>query len=277
MIDKLKKIYSFYKEIISSRGIILKLAKNDFRTKYASSYLGTVWAFIQPLVIIVMYFLVFQFGLRTATTFTTSTGNFPYVLWLICGIIPWFYFSEAMITGANSLVDYSYLVKKMVFKISILPVVKITSSFFTHIFFIFFIFFMFFIFKHNPNMYNIQFLYYSLCMYLLVAGISLFTSSILVFFKDMGQIITILMNIGFWATPIIWSTDRLAKHPFLGIIFEMNPMYYIVQGYRDTFMNGIWFWNRGFSTLYFWAFTIFFLIVGQRTFKNLKPHFSDVL
>jgi len=272
MIDKLKDFFAFYKDIISSRGIILKLAKNDFRTKYASSYLGTVWAFIQPLVTILVYFFVFQFGLRAKS----PVGNFTYVLWLICGIIPWFYFSEAMTSGAYSLVEYSYLVKKMVFKINILPVVKITSSFFTHCFFIFFIFFMFFLYGHNPNIYNIQFLYYSLCMYILVAGISLVTSSIMVFFKDMGQIVTILMNIGFWATPIIWATNILPHRLWINI-FYLNPMFYVVQGYRDTFIDRVWFWQRGYLTLYFWFITLVFLILGRQIFKKLKPHFSDVL
>ena len=111
---------SFLKELFGNRKLILNLAKNDFKTKYAGSYLGIVWAFIQPVVTVLVYWFVFEVGLRQ-----TGNAEVPFVLWLIAGLVPWFFFSDALNGGTNSLLEYNYLVKKVVFKISVLPIVKI--------------------------------------------------------------------------------------------------------------------------------------------------------
>ncbi|MFC3845655.1 ABC transporter permease, partial [Paenibacillus sp. MAH-36] len=99
-----------FKELYHSKNTIISMAKNDFKNKYAGSYLGITWAFIQPLLTIVIYWFVFQIGFRT-----TPVENVPFIVWFICGIIPWFYFSESLIAGTMSVVEYSYIVKKVMF------------------------------------------------------------------------------------------------------------------------------------------------------------------
>ena len=120
------------RELLANRRLIWKLSKNDFKTKYAGSYFGIIWAFVQPIVTILIYIFVFQFGFRAQPIAT----DIPYALWLVAGIVPWFFFSEALVNATNCLLEYSYLVKKVVFKISILPIVKVSSSMFEHVFFV---------------------------------------------------------------------------------------------------------------------------------------------
>ena len=112
-------------EIYKNRKLVFSLAKNDFKTKYAGSYFGTIWAFIQPIVTICVYWFVFGLALRNG-----SDKGVPFVLWLIAGLIPWFFFQEGLIGGTNALLEYNYLVKKVVFNIRILPVVKVFSAVF---------------------------------------------------------------------------------------------------------------------------------------------------
>ena len=114
-----EKIFGLPLELYHNRGLILTLAKNDFKTKYAGSYLGIVWAFIQPIVTIMVYWFVFTIGLKAG-----DMAEYPFVLYLISGIVPWFFFQDALNAGTNGLIEYNYLVKKVVFKISILPMVK---------------------------------------------------------------------------------------------------------------------------------------------------------
>lgn len=266
----MKSFYHFIRDSFQSRKLILQLAKNDFKVRYVGSYLGIVWAFIQPLLTVLIYWFVFQVGFRSS-----PVGNFPFILWLVSGIIPWFFFSEALSNGTNSLIEYSYLVKKVVFRISILPIVKIVSSLFVHVFFVVFIFVLFMLYGYRPSIYNIQFIYYSFCMIVLLLGLSWITSSIMVFSRDIGQIVGVILQIGFWLTPICWSYKMLpVKYAKL---FKLNPIYYIVEGYRDTFINHIWFWHRYNQTMYFWIISIILFILGAKIFKKLTPHFSDVL
>ena len=110
-----------------NRKLIFSLAKNDFKTRFAGSYLGIFWAFVQPVVTILVYWFVFQVGFRSGTV-----AEFPFVLWLTAGLVPWFYFSEALMGATSSLLEYSYLVKKVVFNIDILPVIKVLSALFVN-------------------------------------------------------------------------------------------------------------------------------------------------
>lgn len=265
-----KDILRYIKYVIQGRKLIFNLAKNDFKTKYAASYFGIIWGFIQPLITIATYWFVFQVGLRSG-----DVSSVPFILWFIAGIIPWFFFSEALLGGTNVFIEYSYLVKKVVFKIELLPVVKIVSGLFVHLFFIVFIFIIYSFYGHYPKVFDSQLVYYLICSLILVFAVSILTSAIILFFKDLNQIIGIILQVGFWFTPIGWSVTML--NDFWAFIFKLNPMYYIVQGYRDTFIDHITFWQRPYQTLYFWIFCIIILVVGIKIFKKLKPHFSDVL
>ena len=121
----------FLRELYDNRKLIMNLAKSDFKTKYAGSFLGIIWAFVQPVVTVIVYSIVFQVVFAQA-----DVGEVPYVLWLITGLVPWFFFNDALNGGTNAMIEYNYLVKKVVFKISILPIVKIISALFVHLFFI---------------------------------------------------------------------------------------------------------------------------------------------
>lgn len=261
---------SLIKELYINKGLILNLAKNDFKTKYAGSYLGIFWAFVQPIITVLLYWFVFQVGFKSA-----PVDDFPFVLWLVSGIVPWFFFSDSIFNGANSLIEYSYLVKKVVFKISILPIVKVISALFVHIFFVGFTILLYCLYGKIPNIYSVQVIYYSFCTFFLVLGISYLTSAIIPFLKDFGQIINIFLQIGMWMTPIMWNYNIL--EPKYQHILKLNPMYYIVEGYRDSFINKIWFWEKYNQTIYFWFIAIAIFLLGLILFKKLKPHFSDVL
>lgn len=259
------------KEFINNRNIIKELTINDFKTRYAGSVLGIIWGFIQPLITILVYWFVFQVGLKSGN----RPDGTPYLLWLICGIIPWFYFSEALATTSNVLLEYGYLVKKVMFNIEILPIIKILSALIVHSFFIIFNIVVLYIYGYKFQIIYIQFIYYLICTMLLLIGVTKITSSIVVFFRDMAQIVSIIIQIGFWLIPIVWSPEIIgAKY---SMIFKFNPVYYIVEGYRDTFINNIWFWEKPLQTAYFIVFTICILVLGEKIFKRLKPHFSDLI
>ena len=258
------------KDIYTSKSLIINLSKNDFKNRFSGSYLGITWAFVQPIVVVIIYWFVFEIGFKSA-----PIDDFPYLLWLIAGIVPWFFFNEGLMNATNTFLEYSYLVKKVVFKISVLPVVKIMSAFYVHIFFITFANIIYIAYGYMPKIYMIQSLYYSFCTFVLVLGISYITSSIVIFFKDLGQIVSILLQFGMWMTPIMYSEEMMPGS--IRWILKVNPMYYIVEGYRDTFIRHVCFLDRYNQTIYFWAVTLFILTIGMIIFKKLRPHFSDVL
>ena len=185
-------------------------------------------------------------------------------------------FQEADITGATeSFVKYSYLVKKVVFKISIIPIIKIIAATFTHMCFVALMLIFYIAMGYSIDIHLVQLLYYSFCMFMFVLAISYSTCAIVIFFRDLLQIINIALQIGMWATPILWniaSVSELAQK-----ILKINPVFYIVNGYRSAMFEKTWFWEDFYSTMYFWIVTFVFFGIGALIFRRLKVHFADVL
>ncbi len=270
----MKELFSLPAEVYQSRRMIYKLAKNDFKTKFAGSYLGIIWAFIQPVVTVLVYWFVFEVGFRAGD----GSLPVPFLLYLVAGIVPWFFFQDALTGGTNSMLEYSYLVKKVVFNISVLPIVKLISALFVHVFFICFILLLYCLYGHFPDLYYLQLFYYSGGLFLLTLGLCYVTCAVVVFFRDLSQVINIALQVGVWLTPIMWvAEDRLVNWPWLFKILKLNPVYYIVAGFRDAFIYKNWFWERPMWTLYFWCFTVGVFVFGNWVFRRLKVHFADVL
>lgn len=259
-------------ELYENRELIWKLSKNDFKSKYAGSYMGIVWAFVQPVVTVLVYWFVFTIGGRAPSG---GSGTYPFVLWLIVGIVPWFFFSDALGQGTSALLSYQFLVKKVVFKISILPIIKIISALFIHIFLVAVTLILLILNGYYPNPYWIQIIYFSFCTFMLVLGMSYITCSIVVFFRDLGQIISIALQVGVWITPIMWNLNQLSRP--MQMLFKLNPVYYVVDGYRMALLDKMWFWEHFYSTAYFWIFTVVTFLIGALVFKRLKVHFADIL
>ncbi|MCD7819575.1 MAG: ABC transporter permease [Lachnospiraceae bacterium] len=260
-----------FKSIKNNREIIWSLAVNDFSTKYAGSIFGTFWAFVQPIITILIYACVFQYGLKS----TSPVENVSYIYWFASGMIPWFFFSDTFRAVTNVLIEYSYLVKKVVFDVKTLPIIKIISSMFVHFFFIGLLFLIALAFHERITIYCIQVFYYLFCIIILVYAMGMLTSSIVPFFRDLGQIVNIVLDVMLWATPIIWSYS-IVPYQFQWII-KLNPLFYIVEGYRDSFINKIWFFEKPIITLYYWGLMCILVFIGNIVFKKLRSQFADVL
>ena len=264
-------IKRFIMDIYEKRKLILTLAFNDFKKRYSSSYLGLFWSFVQPLINIGVFWFVFSVGFRAADI----EEGVPFILWLVCGLIPWYYFSEVLATGSNVLYEYSYMLKQMVFRPSILPFIKIISSLITHIFFILITILIGFVYRRRATIYYLQILYYILCMMYLLVGLTWIFSSLKVFLPDIGEIISVILQLGMWITPIMWNVKMVPEN--YRWILKINPVFYIVDGFRDTFINKIWFWEKSTWTFYYLIIATVLFIFGAIIFKKLRPHFNDVL
>ncbi len=277
MSKKNGSLFEIPREVFSSKKLVFNLAKNDFKTKFAGSYLGIIWAFVQPIVTVFVYWFVFEKALNAAPQSTKGGINAPFVLWLVAGLVPWFYFSDLLSNGTTVLLEYSYLVKKVVFKISILPVVKTISNLFVHLFFVAFTLILYACYGSFPTLYTLQIFYYTFALMVLATGLVYLTSAIAPLFRDLAQIVGIILQVGVWFTPIMWNIDNMNLSEKVIFILKLNPMFYVVQGYRDSLIYHHWFWERPGETLYFWIFTLVFLVLGNHVFKKLRVHFADVM
>lgn len=267
---KYKEILNFIFGIYQNRRWIWELTKNELRRRYIGNALGLLWALLQPLLTVLIFWFVFQVGFKAM-----PVNQFPFILWLICGMFPWFFFCDAINSATNAIIADSYLVKKTVFKVWLLPVVQIVAALLIHSFFLAILFIFFALYGYMPDLYCLQILYYDFALLCLIFGIAMITSTLIVFLKDIGQIVGILLQFGFWGTPIFWSLNMIPET--YRWILQCNPMCYIISGYRDAFINKIWFWEFGCQSLWFWLVTFITILTGSYLFKKLRPHFADVI
>jgi len=251
--------------------LTFSLAKNDFKSKYASSQLGILWAFVKPVVQACVYIFVFSVIARA----TPVGKNYPYAFWLLPGIIAWFFFSDGVLAGANALLEYSYLVKKVRFNIDILPFVKVISSSIVHCFFVLLVLFLYIITGLPLSWTMLQIPYYMVCVFCITMALARINCALTPFFRDYTQLLEISLMVLMWACPVMWDISMLPNK--LIPIFKLNPLYYIIDGYRQSFMNGRWFYQDPWLTLYFWGVVLFLLYIGRRYFNKLRTHFADII
>lgn len=262
------------KENIKSKmndvAFVWQFALDDFKVKYAGSVLGAAWAFLQPIVTIILYWFIFQLGFKSQ-----PVKDFPFILWLLSGLAPWFFASEAISNATSCLIEYSYLVKKVLFNINILPLAKVISVLFVQIVLIIFTIIFYAFWGYFPDIYYLQIPIYLFYIVLLTSGIVYITATLYVFFKDVIQIVSIILQIIFWLTPIVWDFEIMPQVARKILIF--NPLYYVVNGYRNIFIYKQGIGQSILMTAYYWGIVILLLIFGLKLFHKCKDHFADVL
>lgn len=273
--DKIRRLikgfFEFLGALIQSRYMISQLAARDFKNKYLGSYLGLPWAFIQPLMTIGVMWFVVEVGFKPGNIY----GDVPFGIWFVVGYVPWLFISDAIMSTSGSMMEYAFLLKNLNFRPSIIPIIKIITAFIIHLFFIGLCVVFSLSYGYKPSFIWVQVFYFAFASVCLVVSIAWLISALNVFIRDIGQFVAVIMQLAFWGTPIIWSINMLS--PKTQTLFKLNPFYYLILGYRDTFINGVWFFQRYKYMAYYWVVTFVFFFVGAVIFKKLKPHFTDVI
>jgi len=266
----IKSFIYFVRLIFLQKQLIFSMAKREVATRYIGSILGFIWTFIHPMVMIFVFWVVFSVGFRVQ-----PMNDVPFVVWLTAGMAAWFLFSDIINGAASCVVANAHLIKKTLFHSHILPVVKIVSCLITHGVFLSVLIGLIVFQKMPFSFYYLQFFYYLLCMVILALGFGWAVAALNVFIRDVGQIVGVIIQIGFWATPIFWDINIMPHK--IQMAFKLNPMFYIIQGYRESFIYFRPFWEHPRQTAYFWVVSSFMLLIGALIFQKLKPQFADAL
>jgi ABC-type polysaccharide/polyol phosphate export permease len=257
---------AFFKE----RRLIWDLSLRGVVKVYFGSSLGILWLFLEQFIFIVVLWFIFSKGLKFSGKLDVA-----FLPWFMSGYIVWIYLSKCVNAMPLLFTEYSYLLKKWRFKSSLIPVVNTVQHLMIHTLFLIFLILICIIYGIDISVYFFQTGYYLACTIIFLTSASLVVSSISLFIKDVKYFVAICIQLGFWVSPIYWESSFFPKeyHFFL----KLNPIHYLVQGYRDSFLYSIPFWQRTGETMYFWGFTLVLLIVGTGIYKKLRPHFGDVI
>jgi len=266
----IKSVSAFLLDILKKRAIILELAKRDFQREYQGSYLGFVWMFLQPLLFISVLYMVFTLGFRAGVS-----DGMPFALYLVTGMICWIYLSSNLVSMTHAIKNHAFLVKKVDFRLSILPIVKLLSSLVAHVALVLLAIGIAWYKGYSPSLYTLQVVYYFAAMSALLLGLGWLTSSTSIFVKDISKLVSVMVQFGFWLTPVFWNIKMIPER--YRWVIELNPAYYLVSGYRDSLVDRVAFWDKPLITAYYWVITLLFLLAGISVYRKLKPHFAEVV
>jgi lipopolysaccharide transport system permease protein len=259
----------FIKQIYLNRFIIWELTKRDFRIQYVNNLFGLSWAILEPLAMMVILWFIFTY-VRTG-----KSMEVPFALFLLSGLVAYDFFNKTLNSATRSIKNFGFLINKVNFRAAIIPLVKIASEVLIHLIILGIVSIILLLNHIHFTFLWFQVFYYLFAMCALLTGITWFTSSISLFFPDINYIITIVMRVLFFFTPIFWEIKSIPAKilPF----FRLNPLYYLVNGYRDSFLFNVPFWGHPQDTLFFWIVTASFFVLGVLVFKRLRPHFADAI
>ncbi len=262
----------YIKTLWKNKKMVWQLGKSDFKNRFASTSLGAIWGFLQPFVFMITYVIVFESILKTR-----SSGDYPYAVWFIPAMAMWQTLNDMIMSASGSIRAYSYLVKKVVFPVDVIPNISIVASSFVGIFLFLVSVGVCIVFKHVPNI--ITLIYIIFAMYCFVIAFTRFTSAITTIIPDFANLLGIAMQLFFWFTPIIWNLSMLTEHNTILKLIQCMPFTYLVTGMRQVFINetNIITGSNGIYTIIFWTITIVLFIWGNSIFKRNKKDFADVL
>ena len=251
---------------------IFKLAKADLVKTYRGAALGWGWAIIKPAVTIFVYWFAFSIGLRAPST----VSNYPYFLWLISGLLPWFYMSEMLTSGTDTIRRYSYLVTKMKFPVSTIPTFGSISKFIVHLALVVIVILIFLFMGYPPDIYLLQLPFYMLMMFIFFTIWSLFASLLAAISKDFGNLVKSMVTAVFWLSGILWNPETISIG-WLKSLLMLNPVTFITTGFRNCFINKVWFFEQPKRLLYFVIITIIMLLLAIWAYKKVRKEIPDVL
>lgn len=253
----IRKLYE-YRELLKSN------IKKEIRGKYKGSFLGVLWSFVNPLLSALVYAIVFPYVLKT--------GQDNYVVFIVLGIIPWNFFITTIAQGTTTILQNAGIIKKVYFPREILPISVATSALVNFLIscIIMFLFVIFGGIGLSPYILLLPLVI--LTQYVFSLGLIFITSAINVYIRDAEYIITFLLNMLFYATPILYPSTLFEGSPIEGLI-NLNPMNHIITCYRDIlFYKSPPHFKR---LLAVFLVSLVLLGLGIKIFKKLEKGFAE--
>lgn len=268
----MKNLKEIIKDHVSYRQQIFKLAKADLVKTYRGAALGWSWAIIKPAVTIFVYWFAFSIGMKSGK----DVNGYPFFLWLISGLMPWFYMSDMLTQGTDSIRKYSYLVTKMKFPVSTIPTFVSISKLMIHLILLVLTVIIFIAMGYSPDIYILQLPFFIFLNFIFFTVFSLFSSLLSSMSKDFSNLVKSFITAIFWLSGILWNVNTLDIE-WLKKLLMLNPITYIVEGYRNCFINKVWFWEQPKRLIYFIIILVVLAIISLWTYRKLRKEIPDVL
>lgn len=263
--------WTVLKEQIKNFYLIRRLSVYEMKSANSNNYLGILWEIINPMIQISIYWFVFGFGIFNRK----PVDGYPFFPWMIAGIVVWFFFNQATIQASKSIFSRLNLVEKMSFPLSVIPTYVIFSKLYQHLMLLAVIMIILTMTGFAPTIYIVQLPYFMFATVALLFSFGLLTSTLATIIRDVQNMVTSSIRVLFYLTPILWIMNE-AQHPTIVQIMKLNPLYYIIEGYRASLLGESWYLAVNWQySLYFWGVIIVFYLIGSFIHVKFRDNFVD--
>ncbi len=260
-------MFETVKELTRYHGMIGNFIKKEIRGKYKGSILGFLWNFIVPITQVVVYLMVFSI------VFRPEIESYP--IYLITGMVPWIFFSEALGGGTGTIVANSSLVTKIYFPRSVLPLASTVSKFVNFLISMVIVIIVIAAYGHGFDPVALLFLpVMMILLFMFAFGLTLLMSALNAYLRDLEYIVSVALMIFIWLTPIMYQRDMF-DDPLLTTILKLNPMTYFVEGFEQILYSLSV--PATFTFLMCVGLAVGTLLVGWIAFHRLEKDFAEVM
>jgi len=258
------------KEHIQNIGRMCKIAVDHMKKQTSLTSLGIWWIFIGD---IIHYAIYFTF--RYLMTGGGDVQGMHILVFLSSGLVPWFFINDIINSGSKAILKNKAIITSFAFPITTIPTIEVLSIFIKRLFSLVIAFVIISIVGYAQYFNVLLFLYYFIAMFIFMVGFNLLISPMIALSNDFNMLYSSLTRLFFFATPVIWSFDRIQHMPLVITILKLNPFAYIIMGFRDAFYYGE-IPDLQYS-IYFWSLTIVVYFFGSYAQFRLRKYYADFI
>ena len=265
-----KGVIYVLKENVQNIYRTFSISKYELKADIKDSKLGFFWNLASPAIQIATYWFVFGFIFQR-----NEVDGIDFLSWLLGAMIMWFFLSPCITRGCSAIINKSNIITKMKFPVSILPATIVFKEAFNHVCLLAITLVLFICLGHYPSVYWFGLIYYLFCGMMFCICLSLTTSVLTMLARDVSKFVNSIMRLWMYITPLFWNINSVSAK--VRFILKLNPVYYLVAGYRDCF-----FYHQGILAywkpmLVFWIWTIFFFFIGSAMMYRFRAKFIDMI
>ncbi|MFD0827014.1 ABC transporter permease [Neobacillus sp. M.A.Huq-85] len=276
----MKSMITIIKEQISSFYLILRLSAFEMKSANTNNYLGRLWEVLNPSIQLAIYWFIFGLTVRGGQEVVMENKiHVPFFIWMVTGMIVWFFVNPTISAASRSIYSRIQLISKMNFPMSAIPSFVIMANFYTHVMLVAVVTIILQFTKFKLSIYFIQLPYFMISTLIFLLALALVTSTLSTIVRDVQQIVQSILKMLLYLTPLLWHTDHIwVKGVDLAFLLKLNPLYYLVEGYRAALLGTTWYpVEYAQLTLYFWILTLVLLMIGSALHLKFRNRFVDYL
>ncbi|MFB9974872.1 ABC transporter permease [Allobacillus sp. SKP2-8] len=264
-------------EQVKNFHLIKRLSLYELKSKNKSNYLGMAWEVINPTIQILIYWFVFG-TLREREPVMVGDQEVPFFMWLLAAFFLWIFFYQSTIEGSKAIYSRLKMLSKMNFPMSVIPNYIIFSKLYVHIFMLVLSVIIFQLAGFYINIYYLQLFYFLFCILALVFSLSLITSTLSTIIRDVHMLLNSTLRMLLYLSAVLWPLTELSEFPILADLLQLNPLIYIIEGYRSAFFGVEWYFITQWEyTLYFWGLVFILFGLGSAMHVKFRKYFIDFL